>query len=336
MYQINDDMDVNDKSNPTIDQAIQNMLVEATGGTVKNLDDLKGFVSNSQSLQAKITELEARTAIDPFSNEFVKNTNEFFSKGGTIDEFYGFLEVKKLDPEKMNPVDLVRYDYQNKYKGMTPQEIDSLIKRDVGNWEPTKTADGEIQPDPAVLADLKRRGFEAASKIKEQQAKLSTPAEAIRTKEAELRNQQIQTSMQSLVAFSVKDTTKIPISIKEKDKEVFAFEFELPQGFQQLAQQAVTPIAIEGFKKGELSINQAEFEAKTAPVLRDMAQKIAWLNYGPQIVEVAVRDAIAKTREAMARENAGMQVKSGYNSSPVEGTDFIKELKRREMGIVKK
>ena len=327
----------NDQNSQVDQQAlIAKVLEEASGGQIKDLDGLKGLISEHSPLQARVKELEAKQSLNPFANEFVSQTNEFFAKGGSVDEFYEFLSVKKLDPEKMAPLDMLRYDYRSRYKGLNDQEIDALIRKDIGSWEPVKGEDGTEKPvDLSVQAEMKRRSQEIATKIKETQTKLQTPAAAIQAKQQEEKQQQLLNSMQQLVGFAVKDLNKVPLSLKDKEKELFNFEFELPKEFSGLALQAVMPLAIEAFQKGTLSVSQADFESKTVPQIKAWATQAAWAAYGPQIAEVMVRDALAKASKEQAAQSAGMRTQPHERGKNLP-EDWVTQLKAKALGRTSK
>lgn len=323
-------MENQDPNQPNPD--VLKILEEASGGKIKDLEGLKGVLTEREALQARTAELEAKQNLNPFVNDFVKETNDFFAKGGTTDEFFNFMEVRKLDPDKMDAIDLVRYDYRNKYKGFSDEEIDALISKDVGDWRTTKTEDGkEITPSQAVLADIKRRSMEVGTRIREQKEKLSTPAAVIRQKEDQERTAQIEASMKGLVGLALKDFSAIPVSIREKDQDVYSFEFKLPAEFQAEAMQAILPQAIMALKSGVLPVTQAEFESKTLPALKQMANAVAFARHGQQIVETAVRDAIAKTREEEAKKYSGLSFRPGNVERQVR-PDWIKEKLARDLG----
>lgn len=323
-------MDTGNPTDPNV--LIQQVLEEASGGVIKDVEGLKGFVTNFQTLQAKAAELETKASLDPFVNEFTKNTNEFFAKGGTTDEYLRFLEVSRLDPEKMAPIDLVRHDYRDRYPQLSPEEIDAKIRKDIGAWTPTKGEDGiETPVDTATSAELKVRAAEVAKKLADQKAKLATPVAALQAKDQEEREKQVVQGMQTLVNFAVKGVNKIPLKIADKDKEVFAFDFELPKEFAEEAMQAVLPLAVAAFKKGELSANQADFESKTLPVLQDWARSIAWMKHGQKLTELAIRDAIAKTRQEVAAKQAGMTMRTTQPTSRVPD-DWKKAMLQKDLG----
>lgn len=312
---------------------ITQVLVEATGGAVKGIDDLKGMIGQHQALQAEIEALRAKTSLSPFANEFVQNTNDFFSKGGTMDEYTRFLEAQRMDPDKMSPEELVRFQYQAKYPGLTNEEVDALITKDVGRFRPAKSEDGtEVGPDPAATAELKRRALEAKQLVVEHKAKLGTPAKIVEEKNRQEQQEKLTQAMQSLVSHSVKSLNAIPVSIKDKDVE-FGFSFELPNEFMQEAIQAVTPMAIEAFKSGQLSPSQNDFESKTMPTIQEWAKAVAYMKFGPQIVEAAVRDALAKAKKDTVARMSGMRNPQTEPGQRKLDDDAMKALRKMSLGI---
>lgn len=304
------------------------LLVEATGGKVANADALNNILAQTGTMQARLQELEAKSSLNPFANDFVANANDFFANGGTVDEFKRFLDVQSLDPEQMDPVELVKWDLQGKYPTLNDTELNALIEKQYGKFTPTKDEEGkEIPPDVAAIASLKAKAIEVGKDLSQKKVQFATPQAALQRKQEEEAAQKQEAAMKSLIGHSIADLAQIPVSIKEKEETVFDFAFPLPDEFKQEAVSAVLPIAIEQMKAGKLPVSQAEFEKTTVPAIREMAETIAYMRFGPQIVEAAVRHAIANATKKEVNKQTGQRFVAKEEGKEVP-SDWMAELRK--------
>ena len=117
---------------------IYSHLVEATGGRIKSQDDLANLLGRADqfdTLQAEHQRLVAQSKLSPFANDLVKTANDFFKDGGQVEDFYRLLDLKRIDVDSMEPINLVRMKFKFDHPDLSTEEVDALIKKRIGNFE---------------------------------------------------------------------------------------------------------------------------------------------------------------------------------------------------------
>lgn len=286
-------------------------LVEATGGKVKSAEELSGIIERAgqlDSLQAKIQQMEAQSKLSPFANDFVKSANDFFKSGGTTDEYYRLLDLKRVEVDGMEPLDVIRRKYEFENPGFSPQEIDALIKKDIGNFEgEVKEEGGQPVVDPIVSAEIRRQGNRAKDWLKQQQDSVATPAAALDRQTQQAQMQKMDEAWSTVTNFALGEVNNIELQFDGIEDQ---FSFPIPADFKNQLNEAVKMFAMNAHREGQLPLTSDGYESTIKPALQDWARRVVMMNYGPDIIKAAVAHATAATTKKVKTEAGGIPPKN--------------------------
>lgn len=319
------------------DELFSQRLVEATGGQLNNLEDFNQFwgkANNYEALQAELNQLRAKTQMSPFANEMVGTINDFFQKGGTMEEYYRLMDMQKIDPEQVQDLDAIRQQYRHQYPKMTSNQIDLLIKKDIGNFEGEKDEDtGQAVVDPMVTAEISRKGDQARAWIREQKQKLGTPEAAIRNQTEQAQVEGYKSAWKDLSTFALQGMDSISIPVEGFE----GLNFPIPEEFKQDLVQAVSAYAFQAQQSGQIPISSDKYESTIKPQLQEWAQRVVWMAHGPKIAEALAKHAVAQATKRAKLDASGLPPRSSQQQQPVEVNEESKkafnEFKRQMAGF---
>jgi hypothetical protein len=284
------------------------ILEGASGGRLKSLEDIPGILGNAEklpSLQARLGELQAKLEESPWASPLAKEVNDFLAKGGTPEQLHQMLSFGKMDLSNMQDIDAIREKIRFEKPFLGPDEIDALVKKDVGRYWEEKDGEGNlIAPDPAAKAELKLRGAEARKWLEEMAEKSKTPAQVVDSENARKQQEAIQTAFGKLTNHVASTLESVAMNVPVGgDKDPFQHNFKLTDDQRSAIAPLVQGMAINAFKQGKLSLDVADFQTKSLPAMKKMFEQVAYTLYGPQITESAVKAALGvATVEAKKEE----------------------------------
>jgi hypothetical protein len=329
----------------TIDQ-FNSLLEQATGGTIKGWDDLQSNLQISQqfpTVKQQLEEFKAKSQMPQFPNDFAKETVDFFSKGGTIDEFYRFVDLQRMDTEQMEALDLVRWDYQQKYPSFTSEQIDNLISKDIGRINPetrtekqgegeeAKEVTTEIPADPTALAELARRAHDVRKAIEQKKVQVKTPQAAADNEAQQQQFENTSNLISQLTGFALNDFSKVNFKFEGVEGE--GFDFPIPKEFEGQLKTLTSQLVMQEYMAGKFELNQQTFNASVKPMIEQTARQLVLAQYGDKMIEAAYRHALEEGSNGRQRRQHNVPPRGQQQRQENSGNkmpEWKKQLRAKE------
>ncbi len=317
-------------------------LSETTEGLFTDVDSFKSAipklkeydtkVAEYESLVAKYNELEEKSKVSPFANEYVKTIDEMLRAGKSEAEIENFTKISRLNLDEISDVDakvmvLVKNGYSEEVAKMKVEEQFPLSEYD------------EDSPKYAMLKeDLRISALNDRKELKEFKKDLSTVdnsaqeqanAKAEELKLAEIAKNKAHTDAVKQAIPKISETIsglgEINLNGKENDEAV-KLNFDYNVDFKSLLPQKLEAF----FLDGQMEINEENIQ---------LAQKYIKADYLEQNFD-AIAQSIYKHADALATERTvnkyenrtGLPVETApvnTNNVDKEYSDFLNNMVKR-------
>jgi len=277
-------------------------LGEVSGGklTQDNFENVLGLDDKYNELQAKYSDLEAKSNVSPFFDEFASTVNEMRKNGKSPSDIALFAKIQDANLEKMSPKEVIRLSKQIDYPGLTNAEINALMDEE---YKMLGEEDEGYDPKANMLAqaNMKIHAKEALKKLSEMRVDLTKNPIAA-------QKQQQQEQLAKATEFWGETVGKLksdPFSFAtEVDKGVeykFDFDFEKhkdPKREDYVFNSVIQSALAKGYPTNEAGLQQIKADLA-------YARQIA---YGDLIRAAMVKDMHASLMEQIVKQESGGHV----------------------------
>ncbi len=246
----------------------------------------------------------------PSLHPMAQKISEMLTAGATQDAVRRFVEVQTTDPARLSDMDAVRFNYQNKYPFLAPEEVDAKIMQEVG-LDPT----GADQPDARQSAALKIAANNARAEINAQKVDVSAAAtvpapQAQTAPSTPVVNPAVVEGWTKVLEAAASTFSNLSIKAEVPDVGSYAHQF-------QFSPEAVTFATTEMQK---LAVQQElPFTQESLGRLQGIAQKLMVAHDFDRIVASVAKDAFESGRTSVAARVAGSPTVAAPITAPVAG-----------------
>lgn len=283
-------------------------LVEATNGLVNNEDELKTFISSKTTAEQKAADLEAKfNSLPPM----VKKELEMREKGATNVEIDNFRKLQSLDIDTMNSIErLKQYHKLNEPTAflVNGKFDDSLLESFVSE---TYVKDVEDMTSLEKV-ELNRKVTAATNYLKDQIVNSENVESAKVQQQREVEKQTYYTNLQSTMSDLVRQgfAEKSNINVEGLDS-IEGGKLSVDYTLNAQDRQEIV----------SLTLNQAAslgIDPRNTAAIKDLADKFTFALKGKEMIDLAVKSAIAKTKQATIKELSGDKAQPTNTAIPTQ------------------
>lgn len=218
--------DLSNLSTETTQAIIDKYIAAESNGvykTAKELEEAKGFetLATVPSLTEQLQNLDENKVV--LANPLMEGLNEYASKGGENIELY--LQLQKLNVDEMDPSAVIKTKMEMGNMGLTSEEIDAHIIHKYHQYDEEHDSYDAIKATQGKI-DMKIDAAERRVELKGMQMDIKTPdaekERVLASERATLKAEQ----WEPIISSTVKEFSKIDISLGEKDA---VFEYAIPE-----------------------------------------------------------------------------------------------------------
>lgn len=184
--------------------SFEDLLAERTEGKFKTWDELQSVLNEPKT---------------EFANEQIQKINDYVKNGGKITDdwfYYQNADFNSMD----DPFELISEAMRLEDPDITDKEIEYRIKNDYKTEEWSENEEEANEVEEVFSARLLREAEKARQKLNDfkEKSSFSTPPKSEEQLKAELlKSKEIQENWEKQVEETIKDFTKIPVKIDEKE-----------------------------------------------------------------------------------------------------------------------
>ena len=270
-------------------------MEEISDGSVSNMQQFKEhleYKNKYSELQQKFDDMQAKQKISPYANDLSKEINEMYRLGATSDEIQHFLNLQKMDISSMSDTEAIKLQMKMSSQG-------KLSDDDLNSWYEEAYGDPEDELTGAQKVKAMQDAQAARDSLSKFKVDSGQPAAVLKQRQAEQAFEKANTFWGEVVSKTItnNETKNFSVEIgKDDDGQPLSLTYDFPipkEGRDIIAHETAKWAARNGLRGNEADYQQ----------VKQFSDKLLWAQYGPQIMENAVRHAKSKTTEQVTQKH---------------------------------
>lgn len=285
-----------------IDEAAFNKaLVEATGGQVADFGALKQALalrSKYSELETSYNSLKAKAEVSPYANEMVEQINSLYKQGASEAEVRHFLALQSMDFSAMSDRDVILEQRLRKSpKGVTKEDLMAVLEDDYRGMLPDPD-DEDSKGNPSLAAKFKIEAAMARQELEGLKVKSAVPESVQQVRAQQQRMQELSGKWHQVLNALINSRKEIPFAFKdEKARLDYSYNFPVPTDQNQAIIEQAVNYMIQ---------NQVPLTEQGLDTAMQFVERARFMAFGPQMIEAAVRHAVAQAAQTNAQAYAGL------------------------------